>query len=249
MSRGLESGTNSLSISRDIFLWLRLHGRDTGPATASYDSRSKPIPQSPVLRPLASPLLHFRLPLALSGGSSRSTLGLSWDSPHARKTLPRASESGESQIRRVRGHGNPCIPRLVSDQSSENNAEPSPVRDVPHPFGQALGFQVLAGALQVAIVVSGTTDAFEPELDDESREVEDEPGEEATRRKDEVDQEEEGVYAEGDQVHAIEDSRVACSQCLESFLVWTKHVFEMSCMVLVAYLSHSGGLWPCLDRS
>jgi hypothetical protein len=36
-----------------------------------------------------------------------------------------------------------------------------------------------------------------------------------------VDQEEEGVYAERDHVHAIEDSRVAGSQCLESFLVWT----------------------------
>jgi hypothetical protein len=69
--------------------------------------------------------------------------------------------------------------------------------------------------------VGGTTDTFEPELDEKSRKVENEPGEEAARREHEVYQEEEGVYAEGDHVHAIEDSRIAGSQCLESFLVWT----------------------------
>jgi hypothetical protein len=180
---------------------------------------ASPIPQSPVLHPLSSALLHFSLPLALPRRSSRSSLGLSWHS--SSQTLPYASEGGESQPRGVRRHSNPCIPRLVSNQSSQNNAEPSPVRDVPHPFGQTLSFQVLAGALQVAIVVGGTTDTFEPELDDESRQVENEPGKEAARREDEVDQEEEGVYAERDHVHAIEDSRVAGSQCFESFLVWT----------------------------
>ena len=208
----------SFAIFRDVVLRRRLHSRVTGPTTAAYDPRSL-IPRSPVLHPLSSALLHFRLPLALCRRSSRSTLRLSWDS--SSQTLPYASEGGESQPRGVRRHSNPCIPRLVSNKSSQNDAEPSPVRDVPHPFGQALGFQVLAGALQVAIVVSRTTDAFEPELDDESREVENEPGEEAARREDEVDQEEEGVYAERDHVHAIEDSRVAGSQCLESFLVWT----------------------------
>ena len=215
---GLESGTNLFAISWDVVLRRRLHSRVTGPTTAAYDPRSL-VPRSPVLHPLSSALLHFRLPLALSRRSCRSTLGLSWHS--SSQTLPYASEGGESQPRGVRRHSNPCIPRLVSNKSSQNDAEPSPVRDVPHPFGQALGFQVLAGALQVAIVVSRTTDAFEPELDDESREVENEPGEEAARREDEVDQEEEGVYAEGDHVHAIEDSRVAGSQCLERFLVWT----------------------------
>jgi hypothetical protein len=180
--------------------------------------------RSPVLHPLASPLLHLCLPLALSGRASRSTLGLRWNSAHACQALPRAGESGESQPRRVRGHGSPCIPCPVSCQGDQDNAEPSPVGNIPHPFGQALGFQILARALQVAIVVGGTTDAFKPELDEKGREIENEPGEEAARREDEVDQEEEGVYAERDQVHAIEDSRVAGGQCLESFLVWTQYM-------------------------
>jgi hypothetical protein len=144
------------------------------------------IAQSPVLHPLASPLLHLCLPLALSGRASRSTFGLSWNSAHACQTLPRAGESGESQPRRVHGHGSPCIPRLVSNQSSQNNAEPSPVGDVPHPFGQALSFQVFAGTLQVAIVVGRTADAFKPKFDEKSRQIENEPGEEAARREDEV---------------------------------------------------------------
>ena len=191
---------------------------------------ASPIPQSPVLHPLSSALFHFSLPLALPRRSSRSSLGLSWHS--SSQTLPYASEGGESQPRGVRWHSNPCIPRVVSNKSSQDDTEPSPVRDVPHPFGQALGFQVLAGALQVAIVVSRTTDAFEPELDDQSREVEDEPSEEAAGGEEEVHDEEEQVDAEGDRVHAIEDGRVAGCQCLESFLLEiVSDCFMLTCMI------------------
>jgi hypothetical protein len=218
-----RAGQNPYAISRDGVLRRTLHclaelRAQQHPPTTPEASL---IPQSPVLHPLSSALLHFSLPLALSRRSSRSALGLSRDSSHARQTLPRASESGESQPRRVRRHGSPCIPRLISYQGGQNNAEPSPVGDVPHPLSQTLGFQVLAGALQVAIVVGGTTNTFEPELDEKSRKVKDEPGEEAARREHEVYQEEEGVYAEGDHVHAIEDGRIAGSKCFESFLVWT----------------------------
>jgi len=185
------------------------------PSTASEVSL---IPRSSVLHPLSSPLFNLGLSLALSRRSSRSALRLSWNSSHARQTLPCASESSESQPSRVRRHGNPRIPRFVPYQSSQDNTKPSPVCNVPHPLSQTLGFQVLAGALQVAIVMGGTTDAFEPELDEKSREVENEPGEKAARREHEVDEEEEGVDAEGDHVHAIEDGRIASSQCLESFL-------------------------------
>lgn len=184
------------------------------------------IPQLPVLHPLPSTLLHFCLPLALASGTTCSTFTLARSSTHARQTLPRASESGESQPCRIYGYGDPGIPCLVASQSSQNNTEPGPVCDIPHPFGQALGFQILARALQVAIVDGGASNAFEPELDDESREIENEPGEQAAGRKDKVDQEEEGVYAEGYQVHAIEDSRVAGSQCFESFLVESQRVLN-----------------------
>lgn len=63
-----------------------------------------------------------------------------------------------------------------------------------------------------------TADAFEPELDDQCWEVEDEPGEKAAGGEEEVHDEEEQVYAERDHVHAIEDGSVACSKGLESFL-------------------------------
>lgn len=130
-----------------------------------------------MLHPLATTLLQLRLPLALTSGSTRSTFALSRASTHTRQTLPRARESGESQVSRVDRDRSPSVPRLVSNQRGKNHAEPSPVGDIPHPFRQALGLKVLAGALQVAIGVGWAANSFEPELDDESWEVEDEPGE------------------------------------------------------------------------
>lgn len=175
--------------------------------------------QSPVLHPLSTSLLQLRLSLTLASRPTRDTLTLGSITTHTSQALPRTRESREGQVSRVGRDHNPCVPRLVTDQCGENDAEPGPVGDVPHPFRQALGFQVLAGALQVAIGVHRTANAFEPEFNDQSREVEDEPGEEATGGEEEVDDEEEQVDAEGDHVHAIEDGRVASCQRLESFLV------------------------------
>lgn len=190
-------------------------------------------PQSPVLHPLATSLLQFRLSLALASGSACSTLALGSIATHTSQALPGARESRKGQVSGVRRDHNPCVPRLVTDQGSENDAEPGPVGDVPHPFRQALGFQVFARALQVAIGVSRTADAFEPELDHQSREVEDEPGEEAAGGEEEVHNEEEQVDAERDHVHAIEDGRVAGCQCLESFLVGiVRGCFMLTCMVV-----------------
>jgi hypothetical protein len=190
-------------------------------------------PQSPVLHPLSTSLLQLRLSLALAGRSTRGTLALGSIATHTSQTLPRTCDSREGQVSRVGRDHNPCVPRLVTDQCSKDDAEPGPIGDVPHPFGQALGFQVLAGALQVAIGVSRTADAFEPELDDQGREVEDEPGEEAAGGEEEVHDEEEQVDAEGDHVHAIEDGRVAGCQRLESFLVViVRGCFMLGCIII-----------------
>jgi hypothetical protein len=134
---------------------------------------------SSVLHPLPTPLLQLGLPLTLTSRSNRSTLTLGRTSTHTCQSLPRTRESCKSQVSRVNRYRNPSIPRLVPNQCSKYHTEPSPVSDVPHQFRQALGFQILAGALQVAIGVCRPADPFEPEFDEEGWEVENEPGENA----------------------------------------------------------------------
>lgn len=172
--------------------------------------------RSPVLHLLPAPLLHLGLSLTLTRSTARTSLIRA--APHAHQSLPRTCESRESQPSRVQRHDSPSVPRLVSDQRGEHYTAPGPVRDVPHPLGQTLRLEVLAGTLEIAIVVGGTADALKPEFDEERGKCQDEPSREVAGRQQEVDQEEECVDTEGNQVGAIEDGRVAGCQRFERFL-------------------------------
>lgn len=155
--------------------------------------------------------------LTLTRSTARSSLIRA--ASHTRQSLPRTGESRESQPSRVQRHNGPGVPRLVTNQRSEHCTAPGPVCDVPHPLGQTLRLEILAGTLEIAIVEGGAADALKPEFDEERGKRQDKPSREVAGGQQEVDQEEECVDAEGNQVGAIEDGRVAGCQRFERFLV------------------------------
>jgi hypothetical protein len=62
-------------------------------------------------------------------------------------------------------------PGPVAYESGENNATPRPVDNIPHPFSQTLGLEILSGSFQFLAIgttnVARTTDALEPELEEQ----------------------------------------------------------------------------------
>jgi hypothetical protein len=62
-------------------------------------------------------------------------------------------------------------PGPVAHESGEDNTTPRPVDNIPHPFSQTLGLKVLSGSFQFLAIgtidVCRTTDALEPELEEQ----------------------------------------------------------------------------------
>lgn len=65
-------------------------------------------------------------------------------------------------------------PGPVTQQRGEDNASPRPVDNIPHPFCKTLGLEILAGSFQFLAIgtidIGRTTNALEPELDEQGRE-------------------------------------------------------------------------------
>lgn len=62
-------------------------------------------------------------------------------------------------------------PCPVAQQSGQDNTSPRPVDNVPHPFCKTLGLEILSGSFQFLAIdtidIGRTTDALEPELDEQ----------------------------------------------------------------------------------
>jgi hypothetical protein len=60
-------------------------------------------------------------------------------------------------------------PGPVAHKSGQDNAAPGPVYNIPHPFSQTLGLEILSSSFQLLAIrtidVGRTADALEPELD------------------------------------------------------------------------------------
>lgn len=114
---------------------------------------------------LPAPLFHFRLPLTLPGSASFTSSSTTQQPSHP---ASHASVRAESQPSTVGGHCQPAPPCPISEQCNCRNTRPGPVKNIPHPFRQTLGLEVLAGALEVAVLsVRRAGEALEIEFNDQ----------------------------------------------------------------------------------
>ena len=72
------------------------------------------------------------------------------------------------------GTTHPEPPTPISQDGRKDSATPSPVDDIPHVLGQALGIQILATASELlgSRDIARSTDALEPELEEQARRTE-----------------------------------------------------------------------------
>jgi hypothetical protein len=60
-------------------------------------------------------------------------------------------------------------PGPIAYKSGQDNAAPGPVDNIPHPFSQTLGLEILSSSFQFLAIgtidVGRTADTLEPELD------------------------------------------------------------------------------------
>lgn len=139
-------------------------------------------------------------------------------SHHAAQATLHATPGHPGTPSTIQRHDKIRIPRPITCHCDEDNNAPSPIHHIPHPFRQALGLQVIAGADQLASSVGWSTDAFEPEFEDEGGGVEEEVEGQGAAGEEEGEEEVEGVYGEGDGVGAVEGCGVAGGEVLFGFL-------------------------------
>lgn len=104
-------------------------------------------------------------------------------------------------------------PGPVTQQSGQDNAAPRPVDNIPHPFCQTLGLEVLSCSFQFPAIgtfgVCRATDALKPELDEQRRERQDQVCPERTAHKDEAEEKVEAMDTQCDQMGALENCGIA----------------------------------------
>lgn len=114
-----------------------------------------------VLHLLATALLHLGLPLACLG--LWHTCSVLVAASHARVHAP-------GSVGAVSGDNGPKKPGVVADNGTHKDAAISPVDDIPHVLGQALGIEVLASSLYGTIWrEGGARQTLKVELDEQLR--------------------------------------------------------------------------------
>jgi hypothetical protein len=172
---------------------------------------------SAVLHLLATPLLHFGLPLAGCSPGLRHARSILVATPHARIRRPGQPDT-------VHGNGAPEDPRPVAEKGDQQQHTVRPVGDVPQVLGQALGLEVLAGALDGAVGgIDGARLLLEEEIDKELRggegEVEKERSAgEACAEEEGAEEPEDEVGGEGEEEGLVEAARVGRGERFDCFL-------------------------------
>lgn len=177
---------------------------------------------SPIDHLLPTPLLHLRLPFTLSSTPS-PTSGIIPTTHQPTQPTPHPRISGHSKIDTIPRHDQPQPPRPIPKHGNRNNTNPSPVEDIPHPLRQALGFEVFAGAFEVAGFSLGRAgDVFEVGFYRQcwaaQEDVVEEGGAAGGTGEEEAGDVVEGVDCKGDEVGAVEGGGVAGGEGFEGFL-------------------------------
>lgn len=184
---------------------------------AAYLPQLSALRASPVLHFLASSLLQLSLSLTLPALCSRR---------FGRTTGHHASHSSlESTVR------GPCAPDavqrddgvnpppVVPNQRNEGNGTPRPIQHIPHELSQSFGIEVLASSLQLSIDIGRTSNALEPEFDDECGSIEQEVKEEIPSTEDQQAQDQiQSIDAQGDLMGAVQRGRIGLCLCFQCFL-------------------------------
>jgi hypothetical protein len=114
-------------------------------------------------------------------------------------------------------------PGPVAYESGEGNTTPRPVDNIPHPLSQTLGLEILSGSFQFLAIgtidVRGTTDALEPELEEQRGERQEEVCPERTAHECKAQEKVEAMDTQCDQMGALEDGGIAGCLGLESLLL------------------------------
>lgn len=124
---------------------------------------------SSVLHLLPTSLFQLGLSLALPSRTSGSLLIVA--SHQSTHTSSDACVGGPGKVDGVQRHDRPKPPSPVAKETHSADADPGPVCDIPHPFCETFGLQILASAFELTIDEGGSANALEPEFDQEGRSI------------------------------------------------------------------------------
>lgn len=188
-----------------------------GSDSSAYLPQLSALPSSPVLHFLPTSLLQLSLPLTLPALCS-CRLGRA-TGHHASHSSFESTVGGPCAPDAVQRNDSVNPPPVVSDQRDKGNGTPRPIEYIPHELGQSFGVEVLASSLQLSIDIGGTSDALEPEFDDECRSIEQKVKEEIASTEDQQAQDQiQSIDGEGDLVSAVEGGRIGLCLCFQCFL-------------------------------
>lgn len=127
---------------------------------------------SPIHHLLSTPLLHLGLSLTRPSCSLLLHTFIASTSHHTTHPLPHSGIRCPRRPNAIQHREDHPPPRPIPRKRNEHHIPPSPVNNIPHPLRQPLGLEILASALELAILVDGTGNSFEPEFEEQGRSVE-----------------------------------------------------------------------------